>query len=73
MELSLKYNIPDFVDIYAPHYPSVETLKYYAETATKPVILTEYCHSLGQSLEEHKELWELIEANKNLAGGNVWE
>jgi beta-galactosidase len=71
--LRLKYDIPDFVDIYAPHYPPVETLKYYAETATKPVILTEYCHSLGQSLEEHKELWELIEANKNLAGGNVWE
>jgi beta-galactosidase len=71
--LSLKYNIPDFVDIYAPHYPPVETLKYYAETAIKPVILTEYCHSLGQSLEEHRELWELIEANKNLAGGNVWE
>ncbi|GHV58392.1 beta-galactosidase [Bacteroidia bacterium] len=71
--LSLKYNIPDFVDIYAPHYPPVATLKYYAETATKPVILTEYCHSLGQSLEEHRELWELIEANKNLAGGNVWE
>ncbi|GHT14322.1 beta-galactosidase [Bacteroidia bacterium] len=71
--LSLKYNIPDFVDIYAPHYPPVETLKYYAATATKPVILTEYCHSLGQSLEEHRELWELVEANKNLAGGNVWE
>jgi beta-galactosidase len=71
--LSLKYQIPNFVDIYAPHYPPVETLKYYAQTATRPVILTEYCHSLGQSLEEHKELWELIETNKNLAGGNIWE
>lgn len=71
--LRLNYNIPDFVDIYAPHYPPVETLKHYAAAATKPVILTEYSHSLGQSLEEHKELWELIEANKNLAGGNIWE
>ena len=71
--LKLKYDLPDFVDIYAPHYPTVQTLEYYAKTATKPVILTEYCHSLGQSLEEHKELWELIEANTNLAGGNIWE
>jgi len=71
--LSLKYNIPDFVDIYAPHYPPVETLKYYAQTAKRPVILTEYCHTLGQSLEQLSELWELIESNDNLAGGNIWE
>ncbi|MCC8187001.1 MAG: hypothetical protein LIP08_05695 [Bacteroides sp.] len=71
--LELNYHIPDFVDIYAPHYPPVATLKHYAETARRPVILTEYCHSLGQSLEEHKELWELIEAHSHLAGGNVWE
>lgn len=71
--LSLKYDIPDFVDIYAPHYPPVETLKYYAQTAKRPVILTEYCHTLGQSLEQHRELWELIESNDNLAGGNIWE
>lgn len=71
--LSLKYDIPDFVDIYAPHYPPVETLKYYAQTAKRPVILTEYCHTLGQSLEQLDELWELIESNENLAGGNIWE
>ncbi|MDH6305766.1 beta-galactosidase [Parabacteroides sp. PF5-5] len=71
--LSLEYNIPDFIDIYAPHYPPVETLKYYALTAKRPVILTEYCHTLGQSLEQHQELWELIETNSHLAGGNIWE
>jgi len=48
--LSLDYNIPDFIDIYAPHYPTVETLKYYADTATKPVILTEYCLFFGTNL-----------------------
>lgn len=71
--LSLDFNIPDFVDIFAPHYPPVSTLRYYAEAAKRPVILTEYCHSLGQSFEQHKELWELIEQNDNLAGGCVWE
>lgn len=71
--LSMDFNIPDFVDVFAPHYPPVSTLRYYAEAAKRPVILTEYCHSLGQSFEQHKELWELIEQNDNLAGGCVWE
>lgn len=71
--LSLDFNIPDFIDVFAPHYPPVATLRYYAEAAKRPVILTEYCHSLGQSFEQHKELWELIEKNDNLAGGCVWE
>lgn len=71
--LSQDFNIPDFVDVFAPHYPPVATLRYYAEAANRPVILTEYCHSLGQSFEQHKELWELIEQNDNLAGGCVWE
>ena len=71
--LSLDFNLPDFVDIYAPHYPTVHTLRYYAAAADRPVILTEYCHTLGQSLEQHDELWEIIEENDNLAGGAIWE
>ena len=71
--LSLDYNIPDFVDIYAPHYPPVQTLLHYAETANRPVIATEYCHSLGQSLEQQDELWEIMQANPNIAGGAIWE
>lgn len=71
--LSLDFELPDFIDVFAPHYPPVATLRYYAEAAKRPVILTEYCHSLGQSFEQHKDLWELIEQNDNLAGGCVWE
>lgn len=71
--LSLNYDIPDFVDIFAPHYPPVPTLLYYAQTAARPVIATEYCHSLGQSLEQQDELWEIMQASPNLAGGAIWE
>ena len=71
--LSLDFNLPEFIDIFAPHYPTVATLRYYAEAAERPVLLTEYCHSLGQSLEQHDELWSIIEQNDNLAGGAVWE
>ena len=71
--LEKDFRLPEFIDIFAPHYPTVPTLKYYAESAERPLIATEYCHSLGQSLEQHHELWEIMEANANLAGGAVWE
>jgi len=71
--LSLDFNIPDFIDIFAPHYPPVATLEYYAEKAKRPVICTEYCHSLGQSFEQQDEMWEIMQAHDNLAGGAVWE
>ncbi|MBP5389835.1 MAG: hypothetical protein J6Y27_05780 [Bacteroidales bacterium] len=71
--LELDYNIPEFVDIYAPHYPPVATLQHYAATATRPVIVTEYCHSLGESLEQQDELWEIMQASPNIAGGAIWE
>ncbi len=71
--LSLDYDIPEFVDIFAPHYPPVPTLLKYAAEAERPVIATEYCHSLGQSLEQLDELWEIMQSNPNLAGGAVWE
>lgn len=67
------FNLPGFIDIFAPHYPTVPTLKYYAESAERPLIATEFCHSLGQSLEQHHELWEIMQSNDNLAGGAVWE
>lgn len=70
---SLHYNIPSFVNIYAPHYPTVELLSDYAKSSTKPMIFTEYCHSLGQSFEQHPDMWEIIEKNENMAGGCIWE
>ena len=67
------FDMPAFIDIYAPHYPSINTIKKDAEKTTKPIIFTEYNHSLGQSLEDHKPRWEMIEKNEDIAGGSVWE
>ena len=67
------FDLPDFLDIFAPHYPSSKMLESYAQKSYKPLIATEYCHTLGQSLEEHHEMWEVMQANDNLAGGAIWE
>lgn len=67
------FELPDFIDIFAPHYPSSKTLQSYAEKSYKPLIATEYCHTLGQALEDHHEMWEVMQANDNLVGGAIWE
>lgn len=69
----LGFDLPDFIDVYAPHYPSAGRVKEYSVKSTKPIIFTEYNHTLGQALEDHHELWELMQASDNIAGGAVWE
>ncbi len=70
---SKDFILPEFIDIFAPHYPTPDRLRNYAERSERPLIATEYCHTLGQALEHHKELWEIMQANDNLAGGAIWE
>lgn len=68
----LDFNIPSFVDIFAPHYPSVSTIKTYAQRSTRPLIPTEYAHSLGLAFEGQKDIWDVIENSSNLTGGCIW-
>ena len=67
------YDFPKIADIYAPHYPSTEQIADFYQRAERPVIFTEYCHTLGISLEDHDRQWEIIERTPGIAGGSVWE
>lgn len=69
----LNYDLPSFIDIYAPHYPRISDLLDFYRRSDRPVIFTEYCHSLGNSFEDHDIMWEIIERTPWLAGGCVWE
>lgn len=66
-------NFPLVADIYAPHYPTTADLYSFYQRADRPVIFTEYLHSLGTSFEDHDRQWEIIEHTPALAGGSVWE
>lgn len=70
---SLNYNFPQIADIYAPHYPKTSELADFYQKADRPIIFTEYCHSLGISFEDHDRQWEIIEHTPWIAGGSVWE
>lgn len=64
---------PKIADIYAPHYPSTDQVRNLFPKSNRPVIFTEYLHSLGMSFEDHDRQWEIIEQTPCLAGGSVWE
>lgn len=71
--IKYNYDFPKVADIYAPHYPTTGQLADFYQKADRPVIFTEYCHTLGISLEDHDRQWEIIERTPCLAGGSVWE
>lgn len=64
---------PKVADIYAPHYPTTEHIADYFTRADRPVVFTEYSHSLGIAFEDHDRQWDIIERTPCLAGGSVWE
>ena len=41
--------------------------------SNKPFLMNEYCHSMGNSLGNFKEYWDLIDANPMLIGGFIWD
>ncbi|MDR1526389.1 MAG: DUF4981 domain-containing protein [Dysgonamonadaceae bacterium] len=63
-------------DIYVPQYPSPEGFRRYAQNRPdRPMISSEYAHSMGNSLGNFKEYWEVIENPEypTLQGGFIWE
>ena len=64
---------PSQAPIYAPHYPTTGQMAGFYQHLDRPVIFTEYCHTLGISFEDHDRQWEIIERTPGIAGGSVWE
>ena len=61
-------------DIQAPMYPTIEEMKDYAENnPTRPLILCEYAHAMGNSVGNLQEYWDLIENYDIMQGGFIWD
>jgi beta-galactosidase/beta-glucuronidase len=63
------------IDILGPMYPSVAKIIEMATDPheTRPVIMCEYAHAMGNSNGNLKEYWEAVYTHKRLQGGFVWE
>ncbi|NIV31207.1 MAG: DUF4981 domain-containing protein, partial [Anaerolineae bacterium] len=64
-----------WVDIISPMYPSVERLAAMAQdpVESRPVIMCEYAHAMGNGPGGLKEYWDLIERFPRLQGGFIWD
>lgn len=61
-------------DIYCPMYPHPNSLiQYSLSNPTRPLIMCEYAHSMGNTLGNFKEYWEIIESYPALQGGFIWD
>lgn len=62
-------------DIYCPMYPEIDDMKNYASdnTKTKPYIMCEYSHAMGNSNGNFREYWDIINSSKHMQGGFIWD
>ena len=62
-------------DIVAPMYPGIGHMKAYAQARdkTRPYIMCEYGHAMGNSTGNFKEYWDIIHSSDHMQGGFIWD
>ncbi|MBD3377919.1 DUF4981 domain-containing protein [candidate division KSB1 bacterium] len=70
-------NSPDgtapFADIDGPRYPHPAELRKQAEHTTRPIVMGEYMHAMGNSVGLFEEFWQLVREIPSLQGGYIWD
>ena len=61
-------------DIICLQYPNPSwMIEYSKNSPTRPLIMSEYAHIMGNSLGNFKDYWDIIENYPALQGGFIWE
>jgi beta-galactosidase len=62
-------------DVVCPMYPTIAYMKEYAsrKEVTRPYIMCEYSHAMGNSNGNFQEYWDIIRGSKNMQGGFIWD
>ena len=62
-------------DIVCPMYPSMRDMKRYADdkTKTRPYIMCEYSHAMGNSNGNFQEYFDIIRSSPHMQGGFIWD
>lgn len=62
------------LDFYSEMYPATESLdRYFAQPQSKPYILCEYSHAMGNSNGDAEDYWQTFEKYAGSCGGFIWE
>lgn len=68
-----KYDYSD-LDTYSRMYPSIEEIHdYFKEDGTKPFVLCEYCHAMGNGPGDLEDYFQVIHQYDGACGGFIWE
>lgn len=71
-----KYYYSDLVDMVSMMYPSFQTIRDKVLNnpyETRPFVMCEYTHAMGNSCGDIAEYWDMIYNNEQMMGGFVWE
>jgi beta-galactosidase len=61
-------------DIVVPMYARIHHLEDYAsEERDRPLIMCEYAHAMGNSVGNLQDYWDVIDTNRQLQGGFIWD
>jgi beta-galactosidase len=61
-------------DIFCPMYMPAAQMEIYAKmNHDKPLIQCEYAHSMGNSVGDFQDYWNVIEKYPSLQGGFIWD
>lgn len=64
----------DYLDIYSRMYPSIaEIEEYFSSDPKKPLILCEYCHSMGNGPGDLEDYRQCMRRHPGFCGGFIWE
>ncbi len=62
------------LDLYSRMYPSLAEISEYLEKdGSKPFLLVEYCHSMGNGPGDFEDYFQIIHSDERMCGGFVWE
>lgn len=63
------------IDMTSRMYPQLDEMREVLadEKETRPFVLCEYSHAMGNSNGDLNDYWELIDSNDRFMGGFVWE
>ncbi|MEV4640935.1 glycoside hydrolase family 2 TIM barrel-domain containing protein [Actinoplanes sp. NPDC049548] len=70
-------NNPDgdapYADVDGPRYPTPARLEARTLSSTKPIVMGEYAHAMGNGLGNFDQFWALARKHPEMQGGFIWD
>ena len=61
-------------DIISNMYPGLDMqVKLFNQDRTRPLIICEYAHAMGNSLGNFRKYWDMFYRNERMQGGFIWD